>query len=53
MDFFFWGGGDFRIAAQDLKLDRCTQLMKSIMMCEFSRSRSFHDFFFFFFFFFF
>ena len=35
--FFFWGGGELFV----LKLDLCTQLMKSVMMCEFSRSRFF------------
>ena len=31
------------IAARDLKLCRCRQLVKLIKVCEFSRSRSFHD----------
>ena len=31
------------IAARDLNLGRCRQVMKSINVCEYSRSRSFHD----------
>ena len=31
------------MAALDLKLGRCRQFMKSVEMCEYSRSRSFHD----------
>ena len=31
------------IATGDLKLGRCRQLMKSMKMCEYSRSRSFHN----------